>query len=86
VKKGLFCLLLVIGAGTGCLGLPGTGSGKKAEPPKPAVKPAPAPAPVTPDQVTEANAHEKAAALQEELEREAGEKKAPPKKPAPPDL
>lgn len=45
------------------------------EPPKPppkpaAVAPAKAPAPVKPDQVTEANAHAKADALDEELARD----------------
>jgi hypothetical protein len=83
MKKGLCWLLLSLGAGGGCLELPGSWPGSKPEPPQPAAaKPAPPPEPVTPDQVTEANAHEKAEALKGELDRETQGGTAPVKKPA----
>ncbi len=65
---GICCLMLV----SGCVILPTDWPGVKNEAPMagPSRKASPAP-PVTADQVTETNAHDKAKALQEEMEKEA---------------
>jgi hypothetical protein len=67
------CLLpLLILAAPGCLQLPSPWHQRKPAPaPAPvAAKPVRRPAPVTPEQVTEANAHAQADALEAEMARE----------------
>lgn len=60
----------------GCLHLPQLmGDGKPSEAPaQPAARPSRPRPPVTADQVNETNAHEMAAALRDEVDREFGEK------------
>ena len=69
MKTAWCCLLLALTGAGGCVELPQLWDNPKAKPPA-APKAAP-PAPVSAEQVTEANAHEKAAALRQELERDA---------------
>lgn len=79
-----WALLLLGLLSAGCFQLPVVGHATKKEPPPPPVtKAAPAHAPVSPEQVNEANARSKAAALQEELDQAAQETDPVPAPPAP---
>jgi hypothetical protein len=64
-------LMAVVWAGTGCVHLPTLWDADKPEPPVPAAPPPKPAAPVTAEDVTEANAHQKAKALLEEMDRAA---------------
>jgi hypothetical protein len=68
MRKAWCCLVLAWSAG--CVELPLLKDGAKPDLPPPAAS-KPARPPVTAQQVTEANAYQKAAALREELDREA---------------
>ncbi len=65
-------LLLALGMAAGCIEFPLLTEGAKGPP----ADTRQAPAPVTADQVNEANAYEKAAALQKELDRAARQEPA----------
>ncbi len=75
-------LWLVLGMEIGCVQLPTLGDGAHPAPAPRPVKPLPPAPPVVPEQVNDANAHEKAKALEAELDREAQADTAPPS-PAP---
>ena len=66
MKTAWCCLLLALTAASGCVELPQLWDNPKAKPPTAAKA-----APVSAEQVTETNAHEKAEALRQELERDA---------------
>jgi hypothetical protein len=76
--KRIACLLLGIAlTGTGCLNV------QNVPPPPPATPVAPPPPPVLPGQVTEGNAAQVLQALNDELDRAAGETTAGPATPPP---
>ena len=67
MKRTAWLLLALVGAGAGCLNLPpGQGDPRPQQPVK--QEPPPPPPVVTPDQVNEANARQKARSFEEELE------------------
>jgi hypothetical protein len=78
MKIGGWCVLLALASGAGCVQLPPLSDTRTAPPAS--IRPV---SPVTADQVTETNAREKAAALRQELDREAeADAAAPSKAPA----
>jgi hypothetical protein len=75
-------VLLLLGMGAGCVELPFLQQQAPTPPPAPAVrKPVLPAAPVTPEEVTDDNAREKADALQRELDRDMQAEPAAPVKP-----
>jgi hypothetical protein len=68
MKRRTWLLLLLAAAGPGCLNLPPAKEAPKAKPAAEEVGP-PAPPPVSPEQVTEVNAHQVLEALRAELQR-----------------
>jgi hypothetical protein len=73
MRPTLWVLLLTVWAG-GCVTLPTPWGTKKEPPPPPAKKASPPAKPVSPEQINDNNAHEKANALLSELDREAAGK------------
>jgi hypothetical protein len=82
MKTVWFSAILAVWAGAGCVTLPVLWAPPKPEP-TPAAQPARPKPPVTAEQITEDNAHEKAKALLEELDREATDATPPAAKPEP---
>jgi hypothetical protein len=74
-------VLLIVGLGAGCVEMPLFPTEPKPPPAVPVQKPPPPAPSVMPEEVTEANAHEKANALEREIDAQS--EPSTPSKPAP---